>query len=225
MNAFKAKRETKGRVDLLPPNPGAATGKRQERFSRRIEVVDADFVVIGGTTARTSNDNHRKTTYAASTNPAPRHLLFRLGATSSRLCETGLQLLPRRAFTGLVATVFLFVFAFAGGLTALGAAILPADQGDLLRLTDISAVVDDRNGMKVLTVYGRLDNTGNGTRSVPPLEVVVEGGEKTLQRRIALEATTIAPGGTEHFALRIPHSGGKVPKVSVSLVREGAPAI
>ena len=44
-----------------------------------------------------------------------------------------------------------------------------------------------------------------------------------LVERVALETGTLAPGASEHFALRIPHSGGKVPKVSVSLASEGAP--
>jgi hypothetical protein len=220
MNAFKIKREAKGRVDVLPPEPGAKAANRAARFSRRIEVVDADFVVIRSSAARTSNDNHRRHP-AANARPISDHPLFRLGATCARLCEVGLQRLPGRAFAGLVALAFVFVFAFAGGLTALKAAILPTAQADLLRLTDISAMVDDRNGMKVLTVYGRLANTGDSVKIVPPLDVMLEGSGT---RRVVLDAETIAPGGAEHFALRIPHSGGKVPKVSVSLAREGAPA-
>jgi len=219
MNAFKIKREAKSRVDLLPPEPGAKAASRAERFSRKIEVVDADFVVIRSAAARTSNDNHRRRP-ATPARPMSDHPL-RLGAACARLCEAGLQRLPDRAFAGLVALAFLFVFAFAGGLTALKAAILPTAQADVLNLTDIAAMVDDRNGMKVLTVYGRLANTGNSVKAVPPLDVVLEGSGT---RRIVLDAETIAPGGAEHFALRIPHSGGKVPKVSVSLAREGAPA-
>lgn len=220
MNAFKIKREAKSRVDLLPPEPGAKGASRAERFSKRTDVVDADFVVIRSAASRTSNDNHRRRP-ATPARPMSDHPLFRLGAACARLCEGGLQRLPGRAFAGLVALAFLFVFAFAGGLTALKAAILPTPQADVLNLTDIAAMVDDRNGMKVLTVYGRLANTGNSVKAVPPLDVVLEGSGT---RRIVLDAETIAPGGAEHFALRIPHSGGKVPKVSVSLAREGAPA-
>ena len=91
-------------------------------------------------------------------------------------------------------------------------------------MAELSTSLDDRNGMKVLSVYGRLDNASGAVQPVPPLEIRVDGTGKSLQRRVALDAATIPPGASEHFALRIPHGGGKVPKVSVSFVREGAPA-
>lgn len=222
MNAFRAKQQSKGRIDLLPPEPGAPAHKRGRRPSARFEVVDADFVVIRTGTARTSNDNRRPfRTRAPRT--ISNHLLVRAAAACTRLCETGLQLLSGRAFAGLVTTLFLFVFAYAGGLSALTAARPAAGSSELLRVAGVSAAIDDRNGMKVLSVYGRVDNVSGGVQALPSLEVVIDGGANAVQRRVALDAESLAAGASETFTLRIPHDGGKVPKVSVSLTPEGAP--
>lgn len=223
MNAFRAKRQATGRIDLLPPEPKTPAQRHGQRFPRRLEVVDADFVVIRTGAARTSNDNHRANRQAPG-RPLSQHIAFRVAAACARFAETGLQQLPNRAFIGLVGAIFLFVFAYTGGLTALKAAILPAGADEPLRIAEVTATLGDQNGMRVLAVYGRVDNTGDRTLIAPPLQIIMEGTERTLQRRTALDTTTIAPGGSEHFALRIPHGGGKVPKVSVSFVREGAPA-
>ena len=222
MNAFRA-RQAKGRIDLLPPEPKAPAHKRARVFPARLEVVDADFVVIGGGAARTSNDNRRQAR-SSPARPLSGHWLFRLLAACLRLLEAGLQHLPRRAFTGLVTAAFLFVFAYAGGLSALKAALPATEAGAPLQVADIQATVDDRNGMKVLSIYGRIDNVSGVEQTLPPLDVRVEGAEGTHNRQVALDAATIAPHGIEHFSLRIPHSGGKVPKVSVSFAGKGAPA-
>ncbi len=217
MNAFRAKQQAKGRVDLLPPEPKPPAQKHARAVPARLEAVDADFVVI-----RTSNDNRRPARPATSSPPAG-HRLLRLLAACARLFEAGLQRLPGRAFAGLVTAAFLFVFAHAGGLSALMAALPAGAPGAPLRLADISTVIDDRNGMKVLSVYGRIDNASDGAQALPPIEIRVEGADGTLRRRVALKAATLAPGGSEHFSLRIPHGGGKVPKVSVSFAGEDAP--
>ena len=223
MNAFRARQQAKGRIDLLPPETKTPVQKRGRNFPARLEVVDADFVVIRTGGARTSNDNHRPLR-SPEARPLSQHLLFRIAAACARLFEAGLQRLPGRAFAGLVAGIFLFVFAYAGGLSALMAALPATAPGEPLQINEITATVDDQNGMKVLAVYGRVDNVSDGVKTVPPLEIIVEGAGNTLQRRVALGTATIAPGSSEHFALRLPHGGGKVPKVSVSFVREGAPA-
>ena len=224
MNAFRARQQAKGRVDLLPPEPKAPAHKHARPHPARLEVVDADFVVIRGGASRTSNDNRRPPRAARQARPLSEHMLFRLLAACARLFEAGLQLLPRRAFAGLVTAAFLFVFAYMGGLSALKAALPAAEPGARLEVTDISTAIDDRNGMKVLSVYGRINNVSGAEQPLPPLEIRIEGAGRTLQRQMALDAATIPPGGSEHFSLRIPHSGGKVPKVSVSFAGEGAPA-
>ena len=124
MNAFRARREARGRIDLLPPEPKTPAERHARRQPARLEVVDADFVVIRAGAARTSNDNVRPQRPAHASVTAYQ-ILFRIATAGARLCEAGLQLLSGRAFAGLVSGIFLFVFAYAGGLTALMAA-LPA---------------------------------------------------------------------------------------------------
>ncbi|AOF91243.1 hypothetical protein [Sinorhizobium sp. RAC02] len=221
MNAFRAKKPAQGRIDLLPPEPKAPAQKHGQRPVARLEVVDADFVVIRSGSARTSNDNHR-TVRPTPSRAASKHLFVRTAAASARLCEAGLQLLSGRAFAGLVTASVIFVFAYAGGLSALKAALPTAEPTTPLRVTDVVATVEDQNGMKVLSVYGRIDNVSSGTQSIPPLDIAFDTAGTS--RRVALDRESIAAGGSEHFALRIPHGGGKVPKVSVSLAGEGAPA-
>lgn len=223
MNAFRARRQAKGRIDLLPPEPKVPARGRSGPLPPRPDVVDADFVVIRSGNAGTSNDNHRPIR-PTPRQPTPRRLVLGIAAAGARLCEAGLQLLSGRAFAGLVTASVIFVFAYAGGLSALKAALPAADPGGALRIADVITTIDDRNGMKVLAVYGRLLNGGNTAAAVPPVDIVFEGAGKALRHRLALETATLAPGASETFALRIPHSGGKVPKVSVSLAVEGAPA-
>ena len=222
MNAFRARREAKGRIDLLPPEPKTPARRSARPFPARLETVDADFVVIRSPAVRTSNDNHRPARPMPA--DARRPLPLRIAATGARLCEAGLQRLPGRAFAGLVMAAFIFVFAYAGGLSALMAALPAGDAGKTLRIADLVTTIDDRNGMKVLAVYGRLTNGSDAVAAVPPIDIAFEGTSKPLRHRLLLETASLAPGADTTFALRIPHSGGKVPKVSVSLAAEDAPA-
>ena len=80
MNAFKARQQAKGQIDLLPPEPKKPVKK--PRSAARCEVVDVDFVVIRTGPVRTSNDNHRPIR-SASLSPVPRHLLVRAGAAGA----------------------------------------------------------------------------------------------------------------------------------------------
>ncbi len=222
MNAFGAKRQARGRIDLLPPETRTSGRRAGMSFPTRRDVVDADFVVIRGGSARTSNDNHRAVRPAAPASTA-RDLLLRTAAGGARLGEASLQRLSGRAFASLVGAAFIFVFAYAGGLSALRAALPAADGHGALRIADVITTLDDRNGMKVLAVYGRLANESESIAAIPAVDIVFEGAGKPLRHRLAFEAATLAPGASENFALRIPHAGGKVPKVSVSLAAEGAP--
>ena len=222
MNAFRARREAKGRIDLLPPEPKTSARRSARPFPARLEAVDADFVVIRSPAVRTLNDNHRPVRPMPA--DARRPLPLRIAAAGTRLCEAGLQRLPGRAFAGLVMAAFIFVFAYAGGLSVLMAALPPGDAGKTLRIADLVTTIDDRNGMKVLAVYGRLTNGSDAVAAVPPIDIAFEGTSKPLRHRLFLETASLAPGADTTFALRIPHSGGKVPKVSVSLAVEDAPA-
>ncbi len=227
MSAYGAKRQhSAGRIDLLPPEP--RSGARTPPGLRPKEAaVDAHFVTVranGSVNSRsTSNDNRRLRPDAPRTSPH-RNGMLRLAAAAGRLGESGLQRLPGRAFAGLVTAACLFVFASAGGLSALNAALPVGDIAAPLRVSEVAARIDDRNGMKVLAVYGRLENASGVVQAAPPLDILIEDGSSTLRRRISVGAGTLAAGEGDGFVLRIPHRGGKVPKVSVSVVGQDASA-
>lgn len=212
MTASRARAEP--RIDLLPPEP-KAPGRNAARTEARRDVVDAHFVVISRRAA-TSNDNRRPRTAAAGTAPRLAATL-RLLAAAARLGERGLQRLPARAFTGLVAALCVFVFAYAGGLGALRAALPAGQPAAPLAVGDLSVRLEDRNGMRVLAIHGRLDNVSGVVQAASPLDVTIETAGRALQRRVAVAARVLAPGEGDRFALRIPHAGGKLPKVSVSV--------
>lgn len=197
------------RVDLLPPEP-KAPGRAATRAARR-DVIDADFVVIARRAA-TSNDNRRP----PQARPAPAGTL-RLLAAAARLSERGLQRLTARAFTGLVAALCIFVFAYAGGLGALKAALPAAASAAPLAVGDLSVRLEDRNGMRVLAIHGSLTNVSGVIQAASPLDVTIDGAGQVLERRVAVAARVLAPGEGDRFTLRIPHAGGKLPKVAVSV--------
>lgn len=207
MNASTARQN---RVDLLPPERGTVC-RRPARSPARPDIVDADFVVIARRDA-TSNDNR----FPSNARPRPRAPLH--------LAERLLQRLPARAFAGLVAATIVLVFALTGGLAAVYAALPSGEPAAPLGVFDLSARLEDQNGMKVLAVSGRLGNVSGVVQAVPPLDVVIESAGAPVRRRLTLEARVLAPGEGDHFALRIPHAGGKLPKVSVSVAGQDAPA-
>jgi hypothetical protein len=223
MTAFRARQQaSKGRIDLLPPEPQAATRQATVR-RQRLEVVEADFVVIGkGTAQRTHNDN-RRPVESGERRSAALSLSLRAGAALARVAEHLLQRLPGHTFAGVVAFVFLSVFALAGGFSALQAALPTPVPAEPLRIADVRTTIDDRNGMKVLAIYGRIDNTSPVKQAVPMITVEILGSGTLLRRQVETSVDTLPAGRTGHFSLHIPHSGGKLPKVSVSFAPAGAP--
>ncbi|QRM53378.1 hypothetical protein [Sinorhizobium sp. BG8] len=233
MSAFRSKQfRTAGTIDLLPPESSAGT--RGSTFVRRKpEIVDADFVVVewepGLRTGRAPNDNAKtrarfhaqEARRDARLSPALRLLLSAIPA-AARLGERVLRLLPARAFATAVALSFLSIFTATGGFAALYEAIGSTNEQQPITITGVTTSLDDRNGMKVLSVYGTVENRDLVAHAVPDIVVdVISGGYLTSQR-IAPEDATLPAGASNHFALKAPHSGGKLPKVSVSFAPVGA---
>lgn len=229
MSAFRPNNRSGNRtVDVLPPDvPGRPrnTAVRRKRF----DVVDADFVVLAPTPAArrnsSQNDNARTATAPGGRKQPSPALRFLLGIVlpAGRLCEHRLQHLPARAFTALVALAFIAVFAFSGGFSALHATLFQARGAPALEITGISAALNDSNGMRILSVYGTVENRSDAARRVPLLAVAVgEPGQAVTTRHVELAHNVLPAGDRGHFALRIPHGGGKIPKVSVSFAAADA---
>lgn len=227
MSAFGARRERSASIDLLPPEPGIR--KRVAPRARHEAAVDAHFIVLpaGTPAARTSvcNDN-RSHSRSPSTVIASRavRLAFLALVWATRCAERLLQLLPQRAFGAVVAGCVVAMFFFAGGLSALATVFTSAGPRDGVGIARVSSSLDDRDGMKVLSVYGTVENHSQDTRAVPAIVVdVIVGGKSIARHRLEPGADSLPPGATDAFSLKLPHGGATLPKIAVSLEPAGAP--
>lgn len=215
------------RMDLLPPEP--APRSRAAPMPRRADVVDADFETVAFPNRR---PNHRVFNDNRTGIPRRPQMTVRQeqisvgGLVVAMLSEAAahLERLLGRAspavFAGLVAALcgIAFLVVAAGGST--GAAM---PHG--LTITDVSTRLGDANGMRVISVYGTVENQTDELQTVPVIEISVatEGRSKTAAR-ILSGASILAPGESRPFAARLPHAGGKLPDVTVSFSKPGAPA-
>lgn len=233
MSAFGARRAKSAAIDVLPPDPRVA---RRGQGGRRPapEVVDADFVVLPARPAAAKGRGSPGGGHSSGDGGFDRrvgpdargHAFARLmingGLALLRLVERGLQLLPSRAFGAVVAGSFAVAFFFAGGLSALATVFSGgvADDGGL-SVADVSSSLDDRDGMKVLSVYGTVENRARDARPLSAIRVeVIAGGRTVARHRIETAAKSMAPGAIQPFTLKIPHTGSSLPKVEVSLVAD-----
>lgn len=226
MTAFRSKsRGWDPSLDIILPEPAPVRGAAVLR--RRYDIVDAEFVVLPKTMQARDrsgrNDNRRP---AAPHWPTAAPWLcrsFEFAAASLRLAERLLQWLPLRGFAALIVLAFFTVFGLSGGLSALRAALAAGDQSSFAIL-DVTRRVEDRNGMKVLAVYGTVENGTAQSRVTPDIAVdIIASGRVTTQRVKTFDAPLPA-GGRESFVLRVPYSGAKMPEVAVSFEGVGARA-
>ncbi len=173
MHAFRTK--TAGAsADFLPPERG---GREGAAMPRRVDYVDAEFEVIAASSRRAPypvfNDKvrigNRKrpslTVVAHETSPAGRLL---------SLAEARLRDMPMRRFAGLVAgfalASFLVIVGFAGD-----------GQADVqpLTISGVTSSLDYSGGMRVLSVYGSIDNRSDAEQRLP---LVVVGWQPTAAR-------------------------------------------
>jgi hypothetical protein len=225
MSAFGTSRERRARIDFLPPEPGTRRpGRRAAR--RNVEVVDAEFVTVperpAAARAQTST-GHR----AVSPILAPVSQAGRLAAAGLvlllRLGERLLQLLPARAFGALVAVAIAAAFFFAGGFAALAMVLAGGGAGGGLHVANVTTSLDDRNGMKVLSVYGTVENGSPAAQPVPVIVVdMIAGGRVIARHRIEPASRSLKAGATKTFSLKVPHRGASMPKVAVSFAPKGA---
>ncbi|WP_331372072.1 hypothetical protein [Sinorhizobium chiapasense] len=201
MQAFRSR--TTAHVDLIPPErearPGGAT-------ARNLDYVDAEFETIG-ITARPSpypvfNDN-RQAARRGRGKPARQVLT---------IVEARLRAMPTRHFAGLVSGLGLGAFLLIAGLFSEG-------QIDTqpLSIGGVTTSFDYAGGMRVLSVYGSIDNRSGAEQRLPPVVVDVRSnGRKVTATRLMPDGASIAPGESRHFAARLPYTGGKMPDVTVS---------
>ncbi|MBK5566663.1 MAG: hypothetical protein I8N66_09315 [Ensifer sp. SSB1] len=216
MHAFRTK-AAGASADFLPPERG---GREAAAMSRRVDYVDAEFEVIAGPSRRAPyavfNDNaksgNRKrptlTVVAEKTSLAARVL---------SLAEGRLRDMPARRFAGLVAGFALASFLGIVGFAGDG----QADVQPLL-ITGVTSTLDYSGGMRVLSVYGSIDNRSDVEQRLPLVLVgVAANGRQVTTTRVMPEGAAIAPGESRHFMTRLPYAGGKMPDVTVSFAENG----
>ena len=212
-------------MDLLPPEP--APRSRPFAATRRPDVVDAEFETVPArrTSHRVFNDNRagafrRPPMTVRDEQISVGGLLAAMLAEAASHLERLLGRVPPAAFAGLVAALcgaaFLLVAAVSGGPSA----AMPRG----LVITDVSTRLGDANGMRVISVYGTIENPTDELQTVPVIEInVAADGRAKTAARILSGASILAPGESRPFAARLPHAGGKLPDVTVSFSKPGAP--
>jgi hypothetical protein len=209
MQAFRAR--TAG-IDLIPP-------ERQRRSNaaafRPLDYIDVEFETIATTVRRgpypVFNDN-RRSAGSSVLRPATGRGNEGVAGRVLAAAEATLGVMPLRRFAGLVAGLAFAAFLLVAGFSGEG-------QADMhpLAIENINTSIDYSGGMRVLAVYGSIDNHSATEQRLPPIIVdVTSNGRKVTSTRVMLEAAAIAPGERRHFVTRLPYAGGKGPDVAVS---------
>lgn len=215
MSSFRSQQgKTVIRMDILPPDP---SGRVARAFRRGGEVVDAQFVTVNAAARRTArprshNDNHRETA------PAGALAQRALAAT-----EGALSRLSADFFSAVVALLFVSVFALAGGFSFLFSGSDSANAGPTLDITHVTMTQQDANGMKILLINGIVENRTGASLAMPAIRADLMSGEGVVASTlISPPAFAIAGGHSRGFSARVPHPGGKLPDLRLSLAERGA---
>jgi hypothetical protein len=223
------------RIDILPPEPA---GRPRPRAAVRAgEIVDAQFVAVGHPLRgkrgpRSHNDNLRPgDEVRAGTSRAMRQPSG--GAATAALApnagpidmlERLLHRIPADLFSAIVAAIFVAVFAAAGGFTFLFHGGSPAPAVPRLAITHVSMIPQDANGMKVLLINGIVENRSDESLAMPSIRAdLLDGDRMVTSTLVSPPAHALAGGRSRGFSVRIPHAGGKLPELKLSLAQRAAP--
>jgi hypothetical protein len=208
MQAFRTK--TAG-IDLIPPE---RVRRPAAPAARNLDYIDVEFETVAPGPRRSPypvfNDNRR-----SAARPVQRPTTtIRSGAAARLLAiaEARLRAMPVRRFAGLAAGLGLTVFLLMAGLGGHGEA-----DAHPLAIEGVTTSLDYTGGMRVLSVYGAIDNRSDLEQRLPPMVVeVMSNGRAVTATRLMPEDAAIAPGESRRFVTRLPYAGGKMPDVTVS---------
>ncbi|MFB9952759.1 hypothetical protein ACFFP0_28265 [Rhizobium puerariae] len=219
MSTFRSQQgRTVIRMDILPPDYSSRPGRMN---SRRSEAVDAQFVTVRdtfrrGPGQRSHNDNRRKPGVST---PAGISLWEAMIARAER----ALMRLSADVFSAAVAVVFVAVFGLAGGFSFLFSGSETVEAGPSLDITHVTMTPQDANGMRVLLINGIVENRSGANLAMPSIRADLMSGEELLASTlIAPPVSAIAGGQSRGFSARVPHPGGKLPDLRLSLTERGA---
>ena len=214
MSSFRSHQgKTVIRMDILPPEP---SGRVARAFRRSGEVIDAQFVTVGAAKRaerpRSHNDNRRETAFAGT-------FAERVMASA----EGALSRLSADFFSAVVAVLFVAVFTLAGGFSFLFSGADSAVAGQPLDITHVTMTPQDANGMKILLINGIVENRTGASVSMPSIRADLMSGDAVVASTlISPPVHAIAGGHSRGFSARVPHPGGKLPDLRLSLAGRGA---
>lgn len=216
MNAFRSNGAAR-RMDFLPPDrPARSTPPA--RGKRAVEIIDAEFETVPATSRRGThpvfNDNARarpRPDFRMAAAAAPEGGVF---SRSLNSFERLLQVASPKAFAVLVTCLCAPVFLLALGLPQPQPAVASSPP---LSINSVTTALNDANGMKILSVFGAVENNTGAPKAVPTILVdVIANGHRRTATRITPGEEVLAPGESRPFSTRLLHTGGKLPEVAVS---------
>lgn len=227
MSTFQDRRKARAEmpIDILPPEGEEKGGSGKvirfpKPFPRQSEIEDAHFVPVNDRTRRrtaadaSSNDRRPRKAEAAPRKAAMGGLF---GAIETKL----LRLSPD-AFVAVVASVVVTVFTLFGGFSLLSGGS-SVDPGPALDITHVTMTPQDANGMRVLLINGIVENRTEGRLAMPSIRAELISGEVVVASTlISTSASQIGGRESYGFSVRVPHPGGKLPDLRLSLAERGA---
>lgn len=195
--------------DVLPPDP--LMRRPAANAGRAMVVEDAVFeVIVPVAPRREYNDNPRPP------KPEARVDIIRLVAVGgvhvvNRL-EQMLSRLSPQAFMTLFASLFFIAFWLFGGFGALATepVMAPAQP---FAVEQVFVEEQDANGMKLVSIGGRLLNRSGRALDAPELTVASASG--TVIGTIRVDAGRIDAGTSVPFSARLKLAGGKSGEISI----------
>lgn len=220
MSTFHDRRQARTNVtiDILPPEDGKAN---VIHFRKRKEIVDAHFVPVSSSTAQPRSSHARHDTssrYPSVLNGIGARLAGVTGAIERKL----LRLSPD-SFLAMVAAISVAVFTLFGGFSLISNAGEATEAGPALDITHVTMTPQDANGMRVLLINGIVENRTADLLAMPSIRADLLSGE-TVVASTLITTSTSRIGGRESygFSARVPHPGGKLPDLRLSLAERGA---
>ncbi|WP_377290630.1 hypothetical protein [Rhizobium sp. SG2393] len=230
MQSFRDRRQTSHdprAADVIPPEQAVRVAGRALR-ARPSDVIDVTFETIVESAAprrpafSVGNDNARVPD-AFGARPGDMAAAFLAGGAVRR-AEGRLRGMSAWVFTAVVGICGALTFALALTSASAPKAAAPAARAPLA-ITTQGHMVEDRGGLKVLTVYGSIENTTAVPLAMPGVQVeVLSGGRRVVLGEVPPGSDLIAPGEARAFSARLPHAGGKVSGLALSVAPQGVAA-
>ncbi|MBW9087077.1 hypothetical protein JNB91_04390 [Rhizobium wenxiniae] len=227
MSTFQDRRKAHAEmpIDILPPEGDEKGSKGKvirfpKAFVKSSEVEDAHFVPVRDRTRRREAANaspHDRRPGRAE----PASAITASGGIIGAIERKLLRLSPD-AFVAVVASVVVTVFTLFGGFSLLSGNA-SVDPGPALDITHVTMTPQDANGMRVLLINGIVENRTEGRLAMPSIRADLLSGETVVASTlISTSASQIGGRESYGFSVRVPHPGGKLPDLRLSLAERGA---